>query len=70
MSESVIVETYPKCDFCPKDEGVDAQYDGKTYMEPWASMCERHFKQYGIGLGTGRGQRYILEDEGGANDNV
>ena len=70
MSESVIVEIYPKCDFCPFHGGINARYDGKTYMGSWASMCERHFEQYGIGLGTGRGQRYILEDEGGANDNV
>ena len=32
--------------------------DGKTQMGPWALMCPRCFKLYGVGLGTGRGQKY------------
>jgi len=51
----VYVEKLPKCDFCDKP----ALYDGKTIMGPWAHMCEEHFKQYGVGLGTGRGQKLI-----------
>ena len=35
---------------------ADAKYDAKTKMDPWAYMCEPHFKAYGIGLGVGKGQ--------------
>jgi len=51
----VYVEELPKCNFCDKP----AHYDGKTTMGPWAYMCEEHFKMYGIGLGTGKGQKLI-----------
>ena len=60
MSESVTVDKFPKCDFCPT-EVVDsaARYDAKTMGGPWANMCERHFEAHGVGLGTGQGQRLI-----------
>lgn len=32
--------------------------DGKTQMGPWALMCPRCFKLYGVGIGTGKGQKY------------
>lgn len=41
-----------KCDFCKEI----AMYDGKTKIGPWAFMCLKHFKEYGIGLGMGKGQ--------------
>jgi len=56
VSESVTVDKYPKCDFCP----TDARYDGQTGMGPWANMCQEHFDQHGVGLGTGKGQKYLL----------
>jgi len=56
MSTSVLVDTLPVCSFCDKE----AHYDGKTKMGPWADMCEDHFREYGIGLGVGRGQRLIV----------
>lgn len=54
----VTVTELPPCDFC-KQEGhmTEAKYDGRTNLGPWAYMCERHFRIYGIGLGLGRGQR-------------
>ena len=55
MSESVKVDKFPKCDFC----ATDARYDGQTGMGPWANMCQEHFDAYGVGLGTGQGQRLI-----------
>lgn len=55
----------PECDIClnfhykttdlTKEEFF---VDGKTQMGPWALMCPRCFKLYGVGLGTGRGQKY------------
>lgn len=51
----VAVSKLPKCDFC----SAVALYDGKTTMGPWANMCPRHFRTYGIGLGLGKGQKLI-----------
>lgn len=58
MSDKVTVQDLPHCDLC----GVpsEAAYDGATIMGPWANMCKTHFQQYGVGLGTGRGQRLVL----------
>jgi hypothetical protein len=61
MSERATVASLPTCDFCTQT----AQYDGKTRMGPWANMCPDHFVDYGIGLGTGRGQRYVLTGTAG-----
>jgi len=58
MSTEVEVITLPKCDFC----GHNAGYDGKTKMGPWANMCPNCFTDYGVGLGTGKGQRLILKE--------
>jgi hypothetical protein len=62
-------ETYvnelPKCDFCRTSELhnsiTPAEYDAKTVMGPWANMCDKHFKLYGVGLGLGVGQRLIVK---------
>jgi len=61
MSERVDVDKLPTCDFC-RDAGVtqDALYDGKTTAGPWAWMCGLHFAVWGVGLGTGKGQRLVL----------
>ena len=48
------------CDFCLQSGKKKlASYDGSTRLGPWALMCERHFKVYGRGLGTGKGQRLM-----------
>ena len=52
------VEKKPRCDFC----GSEAKYDGKTKLGPWAYMCEICFEKFGIGLGTGKGQKLIVDD--------
>ena len=50
------------CDICkePLDWALNKQWfvDGATQMGPWALMCPRCFEMYGVGLGTGRGQKY------------
>ena len=58
-SERVEVSELPPCDF-DASHG-NATVDGKTKMGPWANMCEKCFGQYGLGLGTGMGQRLILK---------
>jgi hypothetical protein len=67
VSDSVVVSSLPDCDFClmgivPRRR--PARYDGATRQGPWANMCEeQHWEQYGVGLGTGRGQRLVLASE-------
>ena len=48
----------PNCDLCP--DPTPAAYDAATRMGPWGNLCESCYSRYGIGLGTGRGQRLIL----------
>lgn len=63
MSEQVTVAVIPPCDFHSNaivPSIVPAVVDGKTRMGPWANMCQAHFRQYGVGLGTGKGQQLIL----------
>lgn len=62
MGTTVSVPELPDCDFC-KEQGVTskAHYDGKTVFGPWANMCNEHYVTYGLGLGTGIGQRLILK---------
>lgn len=55
----VEMDELPYCDFC----NGEAKYDGKTKMGAWAYMCEECFKEYGIGLGYGIGQRLVLRDK-------
>ena len=51
------VDELPKCNWCREP----AEYDGKTIFGPWAYMCEEHFREFGIGLGTGVGQKLKRE---------
>ena len=60
MSSEVKVAHIPTCDVCMKEP---AKYDAKTTMGPWANLCAGCFGTYGIGLGTGRGQRLVLEEQ-------
>jgi len=48
------------CDIC-KAAFTDVVYDGKTLHGPWAFMCEDCFQDLGVGLGTGRGQKYDVK---------
>jgi hypothetical protein len=57
--DEAVVSKYPQCDFCTQE----AHYDGKTTQGPWAYMCDNCFKEHGVGLGTGRGQRLVLAKE-------
>lgn len=63
--EETQVMAYPTCDICQYEDGkagVEAHYDGKTQMGPWANMCDAHFKSHGTGLGTGSGQRLVKKE--------
>ena len=58
-----IVFQKPDCDFCTTGVGSQAQYDGATVQGPWANMCNMHFRQYGKGLGLGRGQKLMTPEQ-------
>ena len=66
----VKVSSLPNCDFCKIENEIkkEAQYDGATKFGKWAYMCSSHFKQYGKGLGTGKGQKLILESKEDSNE--
>jgi hypothetical protein len=64
MSTEVEVSKLPNCDICQQDGTyTEAKYDGATRMGPWAYMCDIHFRMYGVGLGTGAGQRLIVREK-------
>jgi hypothetical protein len=42
----------------------DVFIDGKTTEGPWAFMTPLSFELYGMGLGTGLGQKYKKQDDG------
>lgn len=45
------------CDVCCKP--IDKTFiDGKTVHGPWANMCSECHSHIGVGLGTGKGQKY------------
>jgi hypothetical protein len=63
MPTEVTVDEFPVCSFIHgTKESERALYDGKTIHGPWAYMCEEHFKMYGVGLGTGKGQRLVVRN--------
>lgn len=55
-----LVNEIPPCDFCK--DGTEALYDGKTTYGSWANMCQRHFRAFGLGIGTGLGQKLIKRE--------
>lgn len=40
----------------------DAFVDGRTKYGPWATMTLESFEVHGVGLGTGKGQKYVLTE--------
>ena len=47
------------CQLCGKKfEDGYSFVDGKTVMGPWTNMCVGCHKDFGVGLGIGRGQEY------------
>lgn len=53
------------CDLCSTPLTLTAGHthfvDGKTRFGPWAAMCVNCHAANGVGLGTGRGQKYSLK---------
>jgi hypothetical protein len=50
------------CDFCKTDLSKQEKFiDGRTIHGPWALMCPSCHDLKGVGLGTGKGQKYHSE---------
>ncbi len=62
--QAVAVSSLPDCDICRHVESrirpERALYDGKTEFGSWANMCHPHMLTFGVGLGTGKGQRLVI----------
>jgi hypothetical protein len=52
------------CDICKQLIKLEF-VDGKTVHGPWANMCQSCFDKHGVGLGLGRGQRYVYDAPAG-----
>ena len=48
------------CDLCGAPI-EDSFIDGKTRMGPWGNLDPICHARIGVGLGTGRGQRYVRD---------
>jgi len=61
MSKVRWSSTLPKvCDLCGRK--LEKEFiDGRLMSGPWAIMCLSCFKDVGVGLGLGRGQRYSIK---------
>lgn len=51
------------CDICG-EEIVDTLYDARIREGCWATLCESCWKVHGIGLGIGKGQKYVVNSQG------
>lgn len=67
MSDRVVVGHLPDCDLhtmIRKVPGIPARYDARVPGgTAWANLCEECFVRVGARLGTGFGQRLMLEGE-------
>lgn len=67
MAKQVVVDELPKCDFCEEPARYDSvvrAFGGPT----WGYTCPHHWRVKAARpgkLGTGIGQRLVLEHEGG-----
>ena len=56
-----------KCDICERpieDKFGSVFVDGRTMQGPWACMCRPCHVRHGMGLGTGRGQKFVKSYNG------
>lgn len=63
MSSEVKVSQLHNCDVC--EVAVPAYADARIpAYGSWAYVCGVHFRQFGCELGTGKGQKLVLDKEG------
>ena len=52
-----------ECDVCSCTI-KDVLYDARTKMGPWATLCGCCYTELGVGLGVGKGQKYLEDNDG------
>ena len=52
------------CDICGREIKNEFVH-GKTFKDSWGIFCPKCHKVVGVGLGVGRGQRYLLTNFNG-----
>lgn len=52
------------CDIDRSQKITTVFIDGKTKMGPWGNMSPKSHARYGVGLGTGRGQKFEKQEDG------
>jgi|TARA_Y100000310_G_scaffold243112_3_gene247532 hypothetical protein len=74
MTTVIVTKTPPaECDLCYAiiaDEFVDAAIRVAPGRTSWANVCLDCHSRLGVGLGTGKGQRYKLNIEMGEYEKV
>lgn len=58
-----------RCDICGK-ECEHYLYDAATTMGPWAVMCRTCMGEFGLGIGPGKGQEYLKNEENGEFEKI
>ena len=57
-SKGMELELTGKCDLCGREDNKII-IDGATALGPWGYMCGDCHRSCGVGLGPGRGQKYL-----------
>jgi hypothetical protein len=60
LSSEVKVLQLHNCDVCTV--ATPAYADAKVPGGPWGYLCAVHFRQFGCELGTGKGQKLVLDE--------
>jgi hypothetical protein len=61
MTKSIKVSVIPRCDLCSSEEIDKPAYAYARLPYGWAFICLKHFIYHGCRLGTGWGQRLVLD---------
>jgi len=60
------VDKFPECRYCTEA----ARYVGWNIYGTVNYTCKQHFKKYGHGLGTGKGNKLLLVEAGKKEENL
>jgi hypothetical protein len=54
-----------QCDIGQEDlNKIGVFYDAMIHSGQWGNLCPKCFGNHGVGLGTGRGQKYVQQSDG------
>lgn len=65
MSDTATVTNLPLCDLCKMTATEQLAYaDARIGSGGWGYVCKQHFDYHRCELGTGKGQRLVLKEDG------